>query len=117
MSALASTPLPAASGPPVPSGSAVPSAHKLLEAIEISKRFPGVRALDGVNFDVAHGEIHVLFGENGAGKSTLINVIAGTYPPDGGRLVYDGQELRHLSARRNPKRAISRPNERTNENS
>ena len=73
------------------------SAHKLLEAIEISKRFPGVQALDGVNFDLAHGEIHVLFGENGAGKSTLINVIAGTYPPDGGRLVYDGQELRHLS--------------------
>jgi ribose transport system ATP-binding protein len=101
MSALASTESPAASGPPVPSGSAIPtSAHKLLEAIEISKRFPGVQALDGVNFDLAHGEIHVLFGENGAGKSTLINVIAGTYPPDGGRLVYDGQELRHLSPHR-----------------
>ena len=73
------------------------SAPKLLEAIEISKRFPGVLALDRVNFDLAHGEIHVLFGENGAGKSTLINVIAGTYRPDGGRLVYEGQELRHLS--------------------
>ena len=56
-----------------------------------------MQALDGVNFDLAHGDIHVLFGENGAGKSTLINVIAGTYPPDGGRLVCDGQELRHLS--------------------
>src|SRR5580693_2524396 len=95
MSALASTESPAASGPPVPSGNAIStSAHKLLEAIEISKRFPGVQALDGVNFDLAHGELHVLFGENGAGKSTLINVIAGTYPPDGGHLVYDGQELR-----------------------
>ena len=73
------------------------SAPKLLEAVEISKRFPGVLALDRVNFDLAHGEIHVLFGENGAGKSTLINVIAGTYPPDGGRLVFDGQELQHLS--------------------
>jgi len=82
----------------VASGSAIQaSAHKLLDAIEISKRFPGVQALDGVNFDLAHGEIHVLFGENGAGKSTLINVIAGTYPPDAGRLVYEGQELRHLS--------------------
>jgi ribose transport system ATP-binding protein len=73
------------------------SGHKLLELIEISKRFPGVRALDGINFDLAHGEIHVLFGENGAGKSTLINVIAGTYPPDEGRVIFDAQELRHLS--------------------
>src|ERR1700730_9049204 len=98
MSALASTESPAALGPPVPSGSAIPtSAHKLLEAIEISKRCPGVQALDGVIFDLAHGEIHVLFGENGAGKSTLINVIAGTYPPDEGKVIFEGQELRHLS--------------------
>ena len=98
MSALTSIETSAASRPPFRSGSATQvGAHKLLEAIEISKRFPGVLALDGVNFDLAHGEIHVLFGENGAGKSTLINVVAGTYPPDGGRLVYDGQELRHLS--------------------
>jgi ribose transport system ATP-binding protein len=89
---------PAAAKPPADSGSAAVNApQRLLEAIEISKRFPGVLALDRVNFDLACGEIHVLFGENGAGKSTLINVIAGTYPPDGGRLVYDGQELRHLS--------------------
>ena len=71
--------------------------HKLLELVEISKRFPGVRALDGIDFDLAHGEIHVLFGENGAGKSTLINVIAGTYPPDEGKVIFEGQELRHLS--------------------
>ncbi len=99
MGALAlNTEIPAASQPPGDSGSAAATApQKLLEAIEISKRFPGVLALDRVNFDLARGEIHVLFGENGAGKSTLINVIAGTYAPDGGRLVYDGQELRHLS--------------------
>jgi ribose transport system ATP-binding protein len=98
MNALALTESPAASEPPAPSGTAAQvNAPKLLEAIEISKRFPGVLALDRVNFDLANGEIHVLFGENGAGKSTLTNVIAGTYPPDGGRLVYDGQELRHLS--------------------
>jgi ribose transport system ATP-binding protein len=72
-------------------------APQLLRVSGISKRFPGVLALDQIDFDVAHGEIHVLFGENGAGKSTLINVVAGTYAPDAGRLVYDGQELRHLS--------------------
>ena len=98
MSAPTSIESSAASRPPFRSASASqPGSPKLLEAIGISKRFPGVLALDDVNFDVAHGEIHVLFGENGAGKSTLINVIAGTYPPDGGRLVYEGQELRHLS--------------------
>src|SRR6516162_9325480 len=90
--------LPSAASPTAGGGSEAPNdASKLLRAIEISKRFPGVLALDRVDFDLTHGEIHVLFGENGAGKSTLINVIAGTYAPDGGHLVYDGQELRHLS--------------------
>ena len=98
MSAPTSIESSAASRPPFRSASASqPESPKLLEVIGVSKRFPGVLALDDVKFDVAHGEIHVLFGENGAGKSTLINVIAGTYPPDGGRLVYEGQELRHLS--------------------
>jgi ribose transport system ATP-binding protein len=73
------------------------AAGRLLEATGISKCFPGVLALDHVDFSLDRGEIHVLFGENGAGKSTLINVIAGTYAPDAGRLVYDGQELRHLT--------------------
>jgi ribose transport system ATP-binding protein len=74
-----------------------PSANLLLEATGISKRFPGVLALDRVDFDLAPGEVHVLFGENGAGKSTLINIIAGTYAADAGRLIYRGQELRHLT--------------------
>jgi len=90
---LSSAPEPTKGG-----GSEVPRhPPKLLRAMEISKRFPGVLALDHIDFDIAQGEIHVLFGENGAGKSTLINVVAGTYSPDAGRLVYDGQELRHLT--------------------
>jgi ribose transport system ATP-binding protein len=98
MIGLASTESPAASKLLETSESTVKAGgHQLLDLIEISKRFPGVRALDGINFDLAHGEIHVLFGENGAGKSTLINVIAGTYPPDEGRIIFEGQELRHLS--------------------
>ncbi len=53
----------------------------------IVKTFPGVRALDGVSFDVMPGEVHALMGENGAGKSTLMKVLGGIYQPDGGRIV------------------------------
>src|ERR1700722_18074381 len=69
----------------------------LLELSNISKRFPGVVALEGVDFDLRPGEVHVLFGENGAGKSTLINVIAGTYPPDLGGFEYQGAALGRLT--------------------
>src|SRR6202167_3690087 len=69
----------------------------LLDLSNVSKRFPGVVALDGVNFDLRRGEVHVLFGENGAGKSTLINIIAGTYPPDTGTYKYQGKEITHLT--------------------
>jgi ribose transport system ATP-binding protein len=50
-----------------------------------------VVALEGVDFDLRRGEVHVLFGENGAGKSTLINIISGTYPPDTGSFKYQGK--------------------------
>src|SRR5215469_14518907 len=69
----------------------------LLELTNISKRFPGVIALEGVDFDLRRGEVHVLFGENGAGKLTLINIIAGTYPADTGTFKYRGKEIAHLT--------------------
>ncbi len=52
----------------------------LLEMKNITKTFPGVKALDNVNLQVEEGEIHALVGENGAGKSTLMNVLSGIYP-------------------------------------
>jgi ribose transport system ATP-binding protein len=64
----------------------------LLKLENISKRFPGVSALDKVDFDLCEGEVHVLFGENGAGKSTLINIVAGALRPTTGRILYRGKE-------------------------
>ena len=65
----------------------------LLEMRGISKGFPGVRALDGVDFAVGRGEIHGLMGENGAGKSTLIKVLTGVYPRDGGTMLLSGRAV------------------------
>src|SRR5436309_373896 len=74
---------------------------RFLEMENITKIFPGVRALDGVTFDLNKGEIHALVGENGAGKSTLMKVLGGVYPyPQyGGEIFLEGQEQRFSSVR------------------
>jgi ABC-type sugar transport system ATPase subunit len=59
----------------------------------ISKAFPGVQALDGVDFEVAAGEVVALVGENGAGKSTLMKILCGAYRKDAGRILLNGQEV------------------------
>ena len=64
----------------------------------IGKVFPGVRALDGVSFDVHAGQVHGLMGENGAGKSTLLKILGGEYQPDSGRILIDGEEVRFPNA-------------------
>jgi ABC-type sugar transport system ATPase subunit len=66
----------------------MPSA--LLEAREISKSFPGTRALDRVHFEVLPGEVHAVVGENGAGKTTLMMILAGVVQPDEGTVLWDG---------------------------
>ena len=65
---------------------------ELLEMRGIDKRFPGVHALKGVDFDVRAGEVHALIGENGAGKSTLIKILSGAYERDGGSCRIDGED-------------------------
>lgn len=64
-----------------------------LEMTGICKQFPGVKALDMVDFELQAGEIHTLVGENGAGKSTLIKVLFGEYPKDAGQIKIDGQVI------------------------
>lgn len=66
---------------------------KLLELKGISKEFPGVKALDNVDFDVEAGEVHVLMGENGAGKSTLMKIISGLYQADSGTITMEGEPV------------------------
>lgn len=70
---------------------------EILKLTNITKVFPGVKALNGVDFTLEKGEIHVLMGENGAGKSTLIKVITGVYQADGGTINLDGNEIRPQS--------------------
>ncbi len=67
--------------------------NRLLEMHGIVKTFPGVRALQNVDFFLNRGEIHALMGENGAGKSTLIKVLTGVYPKDGGTILLDGKTV------------------------
>src|SRR5688500_2502341 len=63
----------------------------------ISKHYDGVAALTDVSFEVLPGEVHALLGENGAGKSTLRNVASGATVPDGGTIVFTGQEVDRLT--------------------
>src|SRR4051794_6311711 len=81
----------------------------LLEMRDISKRFPGVLALDRVSFDLHAGEVHALCGENGAGKSTLMNILGGVYPHGTyeGEIRVDGDVQRFHGVRESEDRGIA----------
>ncbi|MDR0718398.1 MAG: sugar ABC transporter ATP-binding protein [Treponema sp.] len=70
----------------------------ILKCDSISKAFPGVQALDNVQFELCRGEIHALCGENGAGKSTLIKIITGIYQKDSGNISFNGKNIHYKSA-------------------
>lgn len=73
-----------------------------IEMKNITKKFPGVTAIDKVNFNVEKGEIHSLLGENGAGKTTLMNVLFGLYKPEDGEIFLEGEKVNIES----PKQAL-----------
>jgi ribose transport system ATP-binding protein len=67
----------------------------ILRLENISKSFPGVKALQNISFDLRKGEVHCLCGENGAGKSTLIKILSGAYQPDeGGQIIFEGKTVK-----------------------
>ena len=80
----------------------------ILQIEGISKHFGGVDALKDVSFGVNRGEIVGLMGPNGAGKTTLLNIIAGTYPPDSGRIVFKGQDITGHAAHKSIHLGIAR---------
>ena len=71
---------------------------KVLELLNITRRFGGLNALQDVSFEVASGEILGLIGPNGAGKTTLVNVITGVHSASSGRVIFEDKEITHLSA-------------------
>jgi ribose transport system ATP-binding protein len=79
----------------------------LLKLNQITKVFPGVVAVDQVDFEVEFGEVHALVGENGAGKSTLIKILGGIYQPDGGTVLFDGEEVFFTSTHQSQTKGIS----------
>jgi branched-chain amino acid transport system ATP-binding protein len=68
----------------------------LFQADNLSINFGGIKAVDGVTFDVAKGEVFTIIGPNGAGKTTIFNLVSRIYEPSGGRLLFEGNEITHV---------------------
>jgi ABC-type sugar transport system ATPase subunit len=79
-------------------GQASMNKNYLLEMRKITKEFPGVLALDNVDFNLRNNEIHALMGENGAGKSTLIKILTGIHHKDSGQTILNGSPINPLKA-------------------
>ena len=79
----------------------------LVEMKNITKRFPGVTALENICFQLLPGEVHVLLGENGAGKSTLMKILSGAYEPSEGSIIIGGKEYSRLTPKESVNNKIS----------
>ena len=93
---------------PVAPRSQPAAAPALFQAEDISISFGGIRAVDGVTFDVAAGEIFAIVGPNGAGKSTIFNLISRIYEPTGGRLLFQGEDITNVAPHTIASRGIAR---------
>lgn len=79
----------------------------LVEMKNVTKKFPGVTALQNISFDIKAGEVHVLLGENGAGKSTLMKILSGVYQPTEGSIILNGKEYDRLTPKDSYENGIS----------
>lgn len=79
----------------------------ILEIKEVSKSFPGVKALDRVSLDITKGTIHGIVGENGAGKSTLMKILSGVYEKDSGEIIFDKKRIENISPAESMKLGLS----------
>ena len=80
----------------------------MLEVRGLTKSFGALRASDGIDFDVRDGETHAVIGPNGAGKTTFISQLAGDLRPDGGRIVFGGEDVTALAAPRRARKGLAR---------
>lgn len=96
-----------ASEPPVAAPPVAAAPGAMLEVTDVTKRFPGVLALDGVTLRVRAGSVHALVGENGAGKSTLVKVLIGIHRRDSGRVTLKGQEVDFIEPRQALRAGVS----------
>jgi branched-chain amino acid transport system ATP-binding protein len=80
----------------------------LFQADNLSINFGGIKAVDGVTFDVAKGEVFTIIGPNGAGKTTIFNLVSRIYEPSGGRLVFDGKDITRVPPHRIARIGIAR---------
>ena len=91
------------------------SNNVLLKMENITKSFPGVRALDGVSLTVKAGTVHALMGENGAGKSTLMKCLVGVYSKDGGKIFLDGKEINFKNSKESLENGVAMVHQELNQ--
>ena len=79
----------------------------ILSIQNVSKEFPGVKALDNVSINIRRGSVHGIVGENGAGKSTLMKILSGVYKKDSGKVIFDGEVVENTTPLASMKRGLS----------